>query len=125
MVSVNREPCALARKPVGLMLIRANPRLLCGWVSMTSKVRQRNVRRNAAIFREVLDGATLAATGRKFGVTGPAVRQLIGRMVHAIREELLGEDQPAPHSRGVRELREHREEWLELLDRWVEIYDPQ
>jgi hypothetical protein len=92
---------------------------------MTSRVRQKNVRRNAAIFREVLDGATLAATGRKFGVTGPAVRQLIGRMVHAIREELLGEDQPAPRSRGVRELREHREQWIELLDRWVEICDPQ
>ena len=92
---------------------------------MSSKVRQKNVRRNVAIFREVLDGATLAATGRKFGVTGPAVRQLMGRMVHAIREELFEEDEPGPHSRGVRELREHREQWIELLDRWVERYDPQ
>ena len=92
---------------------------------MTTRVRQKNVRRNAAIFREVLDGATLAATGRKFGVTGPAVRQLMGRMVNAIREGLPEEQQPGPHSRGVRELREHRELWLDLLDRWVEAHDPQ
>lgn len=92
---------------------------------MATRVRQKNVRRNAAIFREVLDGATLAATGRKFGVTGPAVRQLMGRMVNAIREGLPEEQQPGPHSRGVRELREHRELWLDLLDRWVEAHDPQ
>jgi hypothetical protein len=91
---------------------------------MATRVRQKNVRRNAAIFREVLDGATLAATGRKFGVTGPAVRQLMGRMVNAIREHMPEEDEPGPHSRGVRELRAHREQWLELLDRWVEEHDP-
>ena len=92
---------------------------------MGARVRQKNVRRTAAVFREVLDGATLAATGRKFGVTGPAVRQLMGRMVNAIREGLPEEQQPGPLSRGVRELREHRELWLDLLDRWVEAHDPQ
>jgi hypothetical protein len=87
---------------------------------MTAKVRLENVQRNAEIFREVLDGKTLAETGRAFGISGPAVRQLIGRMVHDMRENLDEERLPGPHSRGVKELRESKAEWLALLEEWIE-----
>jgi hypothetical protein len=86
---------------------------------MTARVRLENVHRNASIFRSVLEGATLAATGREFGVSGPAIRQLIGRMVNDIREHLDEDRLPGPHSRGVKELRNHKDEWLVLLDEWV------
>ena len=86
---------------------------------MTARVRAQNVQRNAAIFRSVLDGATLAETGREFGVTGPAVRQLIGRMVNDMRENLDEGDLPGPFSRGVKELRLQKEQWLKLLQDWV------
>lgn len=86
---------------------------------MTARVRLENVQRNASIFRSVLDGATLAATGREFGISGPAVRQLIGRMVNDIRENLDEDRQPGPHSRGVKELRNHKAMWLQLLEEWV------
>ncbi len=87
---------------------------------MTAKVRSENVQRNAEIFREVLDGKTLAETGRDFGISGPAVRQLIGRMVHDMRESLDEERLPGPHSRGVKELRGSKAEWLALLEEWIE-----
>lgn len=87
---------------------------------MTAKVRPGNVERNAAIFREVLDGKTLAETGREFGISGPAVRQLVGRMVHDMRENLDEDRLPGPHSRGVKELRHNKAEWLALLDQWME-----
>jgi len=87
---------------------------------MTAKVRMENVQRNAAIFREILEGKTLSATGREFGISGPAVRQLIGRMVHEIREYLEENELPGPHSRGVKELRDSKDEWLELLEGWIE-----
>ncbi|KPK57150.1 MAG: hypothetical protein AMJ59_20340 [Gammaproteobacteria bacterium SG8_31] len=87
---------------------------------MTAKVRIENVQRNAAIFREVLEGKTLSATGREFGISGPAVRQLIGRMVHDIREHLDENEVPGPHSRGVKELRDSKAEWLVLLEAWIE-----
>ena len=87
---------------------------------MTAKVRIENVQRNAAIFREILEGKTLSATGREFGISGPAVRQLVGRMVHEIREYLEENELPGPHSRGVKELRDSKDEWLELLEGWIE-----
>ncbi len=86
---------------------------------MTAKVRAQNVQRNAAIFRSVLKGDTLAATGREFGVSGPAIRQLIGRMVNDMRENLGEDELPGPFSRGVKELRTQQEEWLKLLEDWV------
>lgn len=86
---------------------------------MTSRVRVENVQRNAAIFREVLEGKTLAATGRQFGISGPAVRQLVGRMVNDIRENLDEDEEFGPHSRGVKELRAHKDAWLELLEGWI------
>jgi len=82
--------------------------------------------RKADIFRMVLEGATLAATGRKFGVSGPAVRQLIGRIVSDIRGDLEEREQQAPISRGVRELRENKGQWLALIEEWqrMEIEEP-
>lgn len=84
------------------------------------------VQRKADIFRMVLEGATLAATGRQFGVSGPAVRQLIGRIVSDIRGDLEEREQPAPISRGVRELRENKDQWGVLVEEWQrrEIEDP-
>ena len=87
---------------------------------MTAKVRIENVHRNAAIFREILEGKTLSATGKEFGISGPAVRQLVGRMVHEIREYLEENELPGPHSRGVKELRDSKDEWLVLLEGWIE-----
>ena len=87
---------------------------------MTSRVRAENVARNAAIFRQVLEGDTLAATGREFGISGPAVRQLIGRMVNDMREHLEEDRLPGPHSRGIKELRTHKDAWLRLLDVWID-----
>jgi len=86
---------------------------------MTARVRVENVQRNASIFRSVLEGETLAATGQEFGVSGPAVRQLIGRMVNDMREHLDEDQLPGPFSRGVKELRNQKDAWLELLEDWV------
>ena len=88
---------------------------------MPAKVRLENVQRNAAIFRRVLEGETLATTGREFGVSGPAVRQLIGRMVSDIREHLDEDQLPGPFSRGVKELRAQKDAWLDLA--WQDFVD--
>lgn len=91
-----------------------------------SAKRVEKAQRKADIFRMVLEGATLAATGRQFGVSGPAVRQLMGRIVSDIRADLEEREQPAPISRGVRELRENKSEWLALIEEWQrrEIEEP-
>jgi hypothetical protein len=41
-------------------------------------------------------------------------------MVHDMRENLDEEQLPGPHSRGVKELRDSKSEWLALLEEWIE-----